>query len=96
MTITEDDEVIQYELKISAGSLTEEEKGNMTENMKEVCGGKGIEKVTIQSTNKDDFENMAKGAILTMEDPQSTRRQKRDDCLKIQVSHSYKNAFTFI
>ena len=93
VTITQEDEIIQYELKISAGSLTEEEKGNMTENMKEACGGKGIEKVTIQSTNKDDFDNMAKGAILTMEDPQSTRRQKRDNCLKIQVSHYLKNAF---
>ena len=85
VTITKEEESIRYELKISAGSLTEEEKVNMTENMKEACGNKAIEKVIIQSTNKNVFEKMANGDIVAVEESQSSLRQKRDGCSKVKV-----------
>jgi hypothetical protein len=42
ITVTKEEESIKYELKINSGNLTVEEKGNMTESMKKVCGNKEI------------------------------------------------------
>ena len=86
ITITKEDESTKYEIKISGGSLTEEEKGNMTDNMKNACSGKDVEKITIKSTTEREFEKMASGAVVPIDVPQSSGRKKRDQCSQIEVN----------
>ena len=85
VTFTKDEERVQNELKISTGSLTTEETGRLTESMKKVCDGKEIEKIAIQATDKDTFENIANGAIVAIDVPRPTGRRKRDECSDIKV-----------
>ena len=85
VTLTTEDESIQYELKISQGSMTDEEKGNLTENMKKACSNKQIEKIKVQATTKDDFEKMANGEIVEVKSDQLGSRNKRSGCSEIKV-----------
>ena len=91
ITITKEEESIKYELKINSGNLTDEEKGNMTESMKKVCGNKVIEKITIKTTDEDNFNKMANGEIVAVDVPSNISRSKRGGCSKIKASK--KNPF---
>ena len=83
VTITKEEETILYELKMSEGELSEEEKGNMTETMKEACKSKEVEKVTIKSTSKDSFNRMANGEVVAV--PIGISRRRRAGCANINV-----------
>ena len=95
--LTKDEESIKYQLKISEGSLDEEDKQKLTEYMKAVCGDKQIEKIRIQTTTEDDFEKMAHGEIVTIDETQSRSRLKRSGCseIKVIVTLSMKIICTF-
>ena len=86
ITITKEEESIKYELKINSGNLTDEEKGNMTESMKKVCGNKEIEKITIKTTDEDSFNKMANGDIVAVDVPTNISRSRRGGCSKIKAS----------
>ena len=86
ITVTKEEESIKYELKINSGNLTDEEKGNMTESMKKVCGNKEIEKITIKTTDEDNFNKMANGEILAVDVPSNISRSRRGGCSKIKAS----------
>ena len=85
ITITKEEESIKYELKINSGNLTDEEKGNMTESMKKVCGNKEIEKITIKTTDEDSFNKMANGDIVAVDVPTNISRTRRGGCSKIEA-----------
>ena len=89
ITITNDEESIKYELKMSEGELSEEEKGNMTESMKKACGNKDVEKITIKSTNADDFNKMANGEIVSVAAPTNVTRKRQGDCTHLRVTSIY-------
>ena len=80
ITLTKEEESIKYELKISEGELSEEEKGNMTGSMKKACGNKDIEKITIKSTNAEDFNKMANGEIVSVAISTKVSRNRREGC----------------
>ena len=86
ITVTKEEESIKYELKINSGNLTDEEKGNMTESMKQVCGNKVIEKITIKTTDEDNFNKMANGEIVAVDVPSNISRSRRGGCSKIKAS----------
>ena len=77
ITITKDEETTNYELNISEGEISEEEKGNMTETMRTACGDKVIEKITVRSTSADQFELLANGGIISLPVTNQRNRQKR-------------------
>ena len=83
VTITKEEETILYELKISEGELSEEAKGNMTETMQKACGSKEVEKITIKSTNADNFNKMANGEVVAV--PTSISRRRQANCTQIKV-----------
>ena len=85
ITVTKEEESIKYELKINSGNLTDEEKGNMTESMKKVCGNKEIEKITIKTTDEDSFNKMANGDIVAVDVPTNISRARRGGCSKIKA-----------
>ena len=85
ITLTKEEESIKYELKISEGELSEEEKGNMTDSMKKACGNKDIEKITIKSTNAEDFNKMANGEIVSVAISTKVSRNRRGGCTNLQV-----------
>ena len=85
ITMTKEEESIKYELKMSGGELSEEEKGNMTESMKKACGNKDVEKITIKSTNADDFNKMANGEIVSVAVPINVTRKRQGGCTNMQV-----------
>ena len=85
ITMTKEEESIKYELKMSGGELSEEEKGNMTETMKKACGNKDVEKITIKSTNADDFNKMANGEIVSVAVPINVTRKRQGGCTNMQV-----------
>ena len=85
ITVTKDEESIKYELKMREGELSDEEKGNMTETMKKACGGKDIEKITIKSTNSDDFNKMANGEILPVAVSANISRKRQGGCTNLLV-----------
>ena len=70
---------------MSGGELSEEEKGNMTETMKKACGNKDVEKITIKSTNADDFNKMANGEIVSVAVPINVTRKRQGGCTNMQV-----------
>ena len=84
ITITKEEETISYELKMSNGELSEEEKGNMAESMKKACGNKAIEKITIKSTDADSFNKMANGEIVAV--PMSNSRRNQAGCSNLKVT----------
>ena len=85
ITLTKEEESIKYELKISEGELSEEEKGNMTDSMKKACGNKDIEKITIKATNAEDFNKMANGDIVSVGVSINVTRKKRGGCTNLRV-----------
>ena len=85
ITMTKEEESIKYELKMSGGELSEEEKGNMTETMKKACGNKDVEKITIKSTNADDFNKMANREIISVAVPINVTRKRQGGCTNMQV-----------
>ena len=85
ITMTKEEESIKYELKMSGGELSDEEKGNMTESMKKACGNKDVEKITIKSTNADDFNKMANGEIVSVAVPINVTRKRQGGCTNMQV-----------
>ena len=89
ITMKNDEESIKYELKMSEGELSEEEKGNMTESMKKACGNKDVEKITIKSTNADDFNKMANGEIVSVAAPTNVTRKRQGDCTNLRVTSVY-------
>ena len=89
ITMTKEEESIKYELKMSGGELSEEEKGNMTETMKEACGNKDVEKKTIKSTNADDFNKMANGEIVSVAVPTNVTRNRQGGCTNTRVISIY-------
>ena len=89
ITMTKEEESIKYELKMSGGELSEEEKGNMTETMKKACGNKDVEKITIKSTNADDFNKMANGEIVSVAAPTNVTRKRQGDCTHLRVTSVY-------
>ena len=64
--------------------MTDEEKGNLTENMKKACSNKQIEKIKVQATTKDDFEKMANGEIVEVKSDQVRSRNKTTTCFEVQ------------
>ena len=89
ITMTKEEESIKYELKMSGGELSEEEKGNMTETMKKACGNKDVEKITIKSTNADDFNKMANGEIVSVAVPTNVTRKRQGSCTSMRVIQIY-------
>ena len=89
ITMTKEEESIKYELKMSGGELSEEEKGNMTETMKKACGNKDVEKITIKSTNADDFNKMANGEIVSVAVPTNVTRNRQGGCTNTLVISTY-------
>ena len=89
ITMTKEEESIKYELKMSGGELSEEEKGNMTETMKKACGNKDVEKITIKSTNADDFNKMANGEIVSVAVPTNVTRKRQGSCTRMRVITIY-------
>ena len=88
ITMTKEEESIKYELKMSGGELSDEEKGNMTETMKKACGNKDVEKITIKSTNADDFNKMANGEIVSVAVPINVTRKRQGGCTNMQEGAS--------
>ena len=66
VTVTKDEQTTNYELNISEGEMSENEKRNMSESMKAACGNKAIEQITVRSTSKDEFEKLANGELLSI------------------------------
>ena len=62
-TISKDVETVVYGLKLTEGDLSEDEQEQLSPSMKEACGGKPIVKITVQSTNEDNFNKMAAGIL---------------------------------
>ena len=89
ITMTKEEESIKYELKMSGGELSDEEKGNMTETMKKACGNKDVEKITIKSTNADDFNKMANREIISVAVPINLTRKRQGGCTYIRVITIY-------
>ena len=58
----------------------------MTESMKKVCGNKEIEKITIKTTDEDNFNKMANGEIVAVDVPSNISRSRRGGCSKIKAS----------
>ena len=93
ITITKEEESIKYELKINSGNLTDEEKGNMTESMKKACGNKEIEKITIKTTDADNFNKMANGEIVAVDVPTNISRRRLGGCTNLRVTKTISNHF---
>ena len=88
-TITKDEETTNYELNISEGEISEEEKGNMTESMRTACGGKTIEKITVRSTSADQFELLANGGIISLPVTNQRNRLIVNGCANLKVKLTY-------
>ena len=95
ITMKNDEESIKYELKMSEGELSEEEKGKMTETMKKACGNKDVEKITIKSTTADDFNKMANGEIVSVAASTNMTRNRQGGCLHLRVTFVYLNLDIF-
>ena len=66
----------------------------MTESMKKACGNKQIEKITIKTTDADNFNKMANGEIVAVDVPTSKFRRKRQDgCANMKVNNILSNHF---
>ena len=85
ITVTKDEETTKYELNISDGEMTAEEKEDMTDSMKAACGNKEVEKITVKTATKDEFEKLAKGELLTLEVSNQRSRQSTTGCSKLKV-----------
>ena len=90
-TISKEEESIKYELKINSGNLTDEEKRNMTESMKKACGDKEIEKITIKTTDADNFNRMANGEIVAVDVPTQISRRRQGGCTNLTVTNILSN-----
>ena len=90
-TISKDVEDVVYGLKLTDGDLSEEEEEQLSPTMKEACGGKPIVKITVQKTDKDNFNTMAAGGIVDV--PETTEKRKRirrqTGCTNVKVKQLF-------
>ena len=79
VTVTKEEETVQFSLRLSDGELTVEEAGNLSSSMAAACGDKPIEKIKVQTTDEDNFKKMASGEIVVVPDSLEKRNKFRQD-----------------
>ena len=86
-TISKDVEDVVYGLKLTDGDLSEEEEEQLSPSMKEACGGKPIVKITVQTTNEDNFNTMAAGGIVDVPETSENRKRirRQTGCTNVKV-----------
>ena len=78
-----------YGLKLNEDEeMSEEEKEGLSPSMKEACGGKPIVRIKVQETDEDQFNEMAAGGIVSVQQSarQRARVKRQTGCSNVKVS----------